>query len=100
MYRLPSIIEEFEGKLKKLTSNPTPDKFQQAFIVKQLKLIDGLRDIYDTHSGFTLWDYFVEIQKSYDNLIKKDPQIDGLIINIDLRTKSKSKGYINITPDV
>lgn len=92
MHRLPSIIEDFEKKLKGMTEAPTPNDYR---IKRQIALIADLRDIYDKHSH-PLWDYCVEIQKAYDSLIEKDKEIDGLVIKINLTKDSHKHGYITL----
>jgi hypothetical protein len=98
IHELSAIISQLELRVNNFkVANPT-DK-QKASIESQVRLIAQLQDIYDEYAKFSMWDMFTEIQKEVDVITDKDSEIEGVIIRIPFKEKSKSQKYrfINFT---
>jgi hypothetical protein len=98
IHLLGVIIEGLENELlqfKKKCTNPTTK--QENYVIKQTNLINSLSDVYDSISDFTLFDICLELQHKYDNKLKEDKDIDGIIVKIPLKFNAKHYAYIEFT---
>ena len=96
IHGLSAIINDLENRLSKYKKDSPSDK-EIAITNRQVKLIGQLTEIYKAHENMTLYDMFVEIQKEYDKLRVKDPDIDGLYIKLPLKDNAKRYGLIEYT---
>ena len=98
IHELQTIIDQLELRLSNFKVDKPTDK-QKASLEAQGRLIKQLQDIFDQYEKFSMWDIFVEIQNEVDAITDKDSEIEGVVIRIPFKEKSKSQkyGFINFT---
>jgi hypothetical protein len=82
IHLLSSIINDLENDLIKYTRKGSPNP---GIVKTREKLIHQLTEVYENHKHLTLIEVFEQIQHDIDRVLKKDPELRGVVIVLPLR---------------